>query len=1223
MTLKIVCDKCDVRLPKNRPKLICSFCKIIKHYRCQRLSRAEAQSIVDDSSYQWTCAECFAWMLPVNACAAKTSRNVEQGERFKQKCFCCSGYSYSQKNVSTCPWCNEISHKKCLNGSLGCNNCCDRMIPGFRVHNYELYDNIGIGNTYIFNPYDHTHHANVIGDMIASEEEHNNVWSEISNFLTGCNYKQPKHIPESKINELNMLSLNIRSLNKNIGLISDNICEYQKYDVLSFNETNCNIEKLANGIDDLLLEGFHPPIIQSPARTTNKGGGLALYVNERVCLQDDIEKIDLGEGHPNPDGELLFVKIKECKKVKRPLIIGSVYRSPSRQPGKFNELLETVLQKIDRNSNKHIILLGDFNIDLIKHDRDINSQNVIDMTTNYGFVQIISRPTRITDHSATLIDHIYTNKINKVISSSVVTHDLSDHLSTLVTISLDTNFDNVQWNNSSRQSDTDKHEYRIYNEANNETFKRLITDEIWDIPEQLDAQSQYDLFVETYTKHYNTAYPLNTKRIRRKKERLNPKPWILPWLEEACDRKNALYFDWINNRTLANETKYKKMKKFVDKHIKMAKSKYYKKYFEQHKENSKKQWSMINKLLNRNHKKSGVSKLLDSNGEIINTPIAIAEKFNDYFCNIASNLKSQIASRNAAPSQSFENFLTDPVTNTIYLKPVDSGEVFKIINNMKNKATLDTKVSALKIANSSPKFTETLAKLITSSFEQGIFPQTLKLARVVPVHKGGSKTDVSNYRPISLLTSFSKIYEKLMHNRLTNFMETHDSFYEMQYGFRSGRSCEHALLNAQSILLNNLNKNQISLLLLIDFSKAFDMVEHSILLKKLEHYGIRGIALEWLKSYLNNREQFVSVNGKDSSKRHIKYGVPQGSILGPLLFVIYINDIPGIYKFAKFILYADDANIIITGKNMAEINEQVEDLAVALLGWVDSNGLALNLKKTMYMIFSRRRIDDNYNLVIANTHIKRTREAKFLGVIVDDKLTWTQHTKALKTKMSRYIGIMYKIKNQLPIQAKLQIFHSFVQSHLNFCSIIWGFSSKANIESLFSGQKKGMRAVMPGFVNYFYKDGCTPSHTKLAFNNNNVLTVQGVIAKNALIFMHKIYCLDHSSSIPSSVSATIPGNAPRNGNDHVSCQEWLAEYGTTYYRNSIFFKGPLLCNDPKYKELCTPTALLSVKAFKNNVNRMLLQLQRLGDEQEWQSNNFWLYSIKGLRTSDRLNNGSL
>jgi hypothetical protein len=461
-----------------------------------------------------------------------------------------------------------------------------------------------------------------------------------------------------------------------------------------------------------------------------------------------------------------------------------------------------------------------------------------------------------------------------------------------------------------------------------------------------------------------------------------------------------------------------------------------------------------------------------------------------------------------------------------------------------------------------------------------------------------------------------------MHRRIVTFMETHDSFYEMQYGFRSGRSCEHALLSAQNILLSNLNKNQISLLLLIDFSKAFDMVDHSILLKKLEHYGIRGIALQWLKSYLSNREQFVSVNGKDSTNKQIKFGVPQGSILGPLLFVIYINDIPEISKFAKFILYADDANIIITGRTMAEIIEQVESLATVLVGWVSSNGLALNLKKTKYIIFSRSRIDDNYNLIISNKLIERTSEAKFLGVIVDDKLTWTQHTKALKSKMSRYIGIMYKIRNLLPIQARLQIFHSFVQSHLNFCSLIWGFSSKSNIESLFAGQKKGMRAVMPGFVNYFYKDGSPPSHTKPAFSNNKVLTVQGVIIKNALIFMHKIFCFNTPSIVPPAVRGTIPPNVPRHGSDHVSCQQWLAEYGSTHYRTSIFFKGPVLCNDQKYTDLCTPTALLSVKVFKNNTKRMLLEMQELGEKDEWQPENFWLYSIKGLRSSDRLNNNN-
>ena len=167
-------------------------------------------------------------------------------------------------------------------------------------------------------------------------------------------------------------------------------------------------------------------------------------------------------------------------------------------------------------------------------------------------------------------------------------------------------------------------------------------------------------------------------------------------------------------------------------------------------------------------------------------------------------------------------------------------------------------------------------------------------------------------------------------------------------GFRPGRSCEHALLNAQNYILDSLNKRQVSLLLLIDFSKAFDMVEHSILLKKLEHYGIRGIVLNWLKSYLSNRQQFVSVNGSVSSTMTLEYGIPQGSILGPLLFIIYINDIPEIARYAKFILYADDTNIIITANTIEEINIQVHDLSHSLIKWVNCNGLVLNLKKTQY-----------------------------------------------------------------------------------------------------------------------------------------------------------------------------------------------------------------------------------------------------------------------------------
>ncbi|KAL5270295.1 hypothetical protein ACHWQZ_G001139 [Mnemiopsis leidyi] len=291
------------------------------------------------------------------------------------------------------------------------------------------------------------------------------------------------------------------------------------------------------------------------------------------------------------------------------------------------------------------------------------------------------------------------------------------------------------------------------------------------------------------------------------------------------------------------------------------------------------------------------------------------------------------SSKTSLDAGGFKQYLKSPCSESIFLKPTSWHEVHDIAQRLKNKSTLDCKIEPLKIAITSQKFTETFAKVINSSFSSGIFPSALKSAKVIPIHKGGSKLEVSNYRPISLLGSFSKIYEKLMHGRVLDFLDKNNSLFENQYGFRPGRSCEHALLNAQYSILQSLNKNQISLLLLLDYSKAFDVLDHSTLLYKLDHYGIRGIAKEWFESYLTNRNQFVSINGNCSESKQIEYGVPQGSILGPLLFVIYINDLPGICNLAKFILYADDANIIVTGSSMEEISRRVNQLISSLVEW--------------------------------------------------------------------------------------------------------------------------------------------------------------------------------------------------------------------------------------------------------------------------------------------------
>ena len=248
----------------------------------------------------------------------------------------------------------------------------------------------------------------------------------------------------------------------------------------------------------------------------------------------------------------------------------------------------------------------------------------------------------------------------------------------------------------------------------------------------------------------------------------------------------------------------------------------------------------------------------------------------------------------------------------------------------------------------------------------------------------------------------------------------------------------------------------------------------------------------------------------------MSYGVPQGSIMGPLLFIIYINDLPNISEVAKFILYADDANIIVTGKSIHEAMSKMNILSQDLVKWVNLNGLVLNLNKTKYMVFTRQHIDfSGTELSVNKQKIERKSECRFLGVIMDDKLKWTSHIIAVRTKMSRYLGVMFKIKSRLPLKARIQIFHSFIQSHLNFCSLVWGFAAKSLIQSLFIKQKLGIRAVMPGYVNNWYKEGKLPAHTKETFKEYEILTVHGIIAMNALIFMHKLH--HFPKSLPPSV----------------------------------------------------------------------------------------------------------
>ena len=426
----------------------------------------------------------------------------------------------------------------------------------------------------------------------------------------------------------------------------------------------------------------------------------------------------------------------------------------------------------------------------------------------------------------------------------------------------------------------------------------------------------------------------------------------------------------------------------------------------------------------------------------------------------------------------------------------------------------------------------------------------MKIAKVVPIYKKGDPKYFNNYRPVSILPCFSKILEKIVYIRLYNFLLKNDVLYQGQYGFRKNVSTEMAVVEIQDRIISEINENKSVIGIFMDLSKAFDSLSHNILLKKLWYYGVRGTCFEWFKSYLCNRKQCTIFNSLLSEFEIIDTGVPQGSILGLLLFLICINDIVNSCHCFDFISYADDTTLIGSNSNFDDLCANVSFNLTKVAMWFQCNKLSLNVDKTNFVLFQKNNFKKNdiSVLKINEKTIKRCHSVTFLGVILDERLNWNEHIDNVSRKISKYIGIMNRLKYELPFNILYHLYNAFILPHLMYCNSIWGNTYSKRIEGLFKLQKKAIRIITKS--NYL-------AHTSPLFKRIRTLTIYDLNKLQILSLMQRFYSRTLSPYIMNMFSINSQIHT-YNTRSHYKIHRW--KYNNDRSKHTLRNTGPILWN---------------------------------------------------------------
>lgn len=639
-----------------------------------------------------------------------------------------------------------------------------------------------------------------------------------------------------------------------------------------------------------------------------------------------------------------------------------------------------------------------------------------------------------------------------------------------------------------------------------------------------------------------------------------------------------------------NVQKYKNYRKIYNSLIKHAKKKYFETALEKNKNDLRKTWDILRSAMGRSNDKSCIIDEIKLDGNSFTSDMEIASSLNDYFTSIADEITAKINPTTIDPLCTIQNSdnhfrfeaITSPQLNNI-VKKMDSKKS-KDMFNMSNQL-LKKIFSAIAVP---------FSHIINLSLSSGLVPTQMKKAKVIPIYKRkGDKTSPTNYRPISLLPILSKILEKVVANQLTRYLDSNELLYKHQYGFQSGKGTIHPVVHLINEIGKAKNEDKVAVGVFCDISKGFDTISHSILLSKLEKIGIKDVELEWFKNYLYQREQFVEINGSYSNNKPINRGVPQGSILGPILFLIYINDLPNVTELLT-LLFADDSSFLISGKTLSEVIAKLNMELKKICDWFRTNEMSLHPDKTKFMIFNKREdsIDWNETRVVLNfnngdendlnlitkleyVNSKSDEPAiKFLGIFIDPQLTFRYHIQHIQRKVSSSLYVIKCLRNYLGENALKTLYHSFIHSHLLYCLPIWSSGLASSLNPLILIQKKAIRTITGKRYN---------AHTAPLFKKLNILPLSQLSTLSKLTFVYDYI----NNRLPPSFNSLWVKNSDRNPRNLRNSDK--------FFIPTVKFKGierfPAYHFQKLWNELCDNDLLnarLPRKCFVKNLKAYLM-----------------------------------